>query len=146
MLSLLVGFVVSGILPLNPDALPAAPFDVAIGHQQVALREPLVARDYGVRMVLFVRDRELPDLAAAAPQGSVTARLVGAEGRELVLEHTGYTHYRGYTGLVLTESSRAAPGEFFRELALDAKVPLKGVRLVWLDRLARRVEDVRPVL
>src|SRR5688572_14078829 len=98
MWTMLVSFVVGGILPLNPDGLPAAPFDVAVGHQEVALREPLVARDYGVRLVLFVRDRGRPDFEGAVPAGSVTAHLTGADGRELVLEHTGYAYYRGYKG------------------------------------------------
>lgn len=146
MWTLLVSFVIGGILPPNLDGLPAAPFDVAVGHQEVALREPLVARDSGVRLVLFVRDRARRGFEGAVPAGSVTAQLTGADGRELILEHTGYAYYRGFTGLVLTEASKAAPGEFFRHLELDAKVPLKGVRLVWLDRLARQVQDVRPVL
>jgi hypothetical protein len=145
MWTLLFGFV-TGILQLNPDGLPAAPFDLAVGQQTVQLREPLVARDTGVRMVLFVRAAGRRDIADAVPAGSVTAHLIGSDGRELVLEHTGYYHWRGYTGLVLTETERATPGGFFRALELEARVPLQDVRLVWLDRLARDVRDVRPVL
>ena len=146
MLTLLISFAVAGALPLQPEALPVAPFDVGIGHQVVALREAMVARSPGVRMVLFVRDGERPAFEAAHPRGSVTAHLRDAQGREVTLAHTGYTYYHGFAGLVLTEQSAADRGQSFAHFELDAKVSLNHVRVVWLDRLARRVEVLRPAL
>ena len=142
----LLSFVIGSILQLPPEGLPVAPFDIAIGHQMVPLREALVARAPGVRLVLFVREGTPAMFENANPTGSVTAHLTASDGRELTLEHTGYYYYRGFSGLVLTDAGQAGRSESFGQLELDAKVALKGVRVVWLDRLARTVQDVRPVL
>ena len=48
--ALLLYFAVAGALPLQPDALPVAPFDIAVGHQVVELRDTMIARSPGVRM------------------------------------------------------------------------------------------------
>ena len=139
-------FAVAGALPLQPEALPAAPFDVAVGHQQVVLREAMIAQGHGARLVLFVRAADRAGFEAGHPAGSITAHLTDAEGREHTLEHTGYTYYRGFAGLVLTEQAPADRQTRYGTLALDALVPLAHVRAVWLDRDAKRVEDLRPAL
>lgn len=139
-------FAVAGALPLQPEALPVAPFDLTPGHQQVALREAMVARSRGVRLVLFVRGGDRAGFEARHPAGSVTAHLADDAGHQLTLAHTGYTYYRGFTGLVLTEQAPAGGGLAYSRLDLDAKVTLDNVRVVWLDRQARRVEDLHPDL
>jgi len=144
--ALLCYFAVAGALPLHGDALPVAPFDVSVGQQVVDLREAMVARSPGVRMVLFVRGDTPARFEARYPTGSVTAHLRDATGRELALVHSGYVYYHGHAGLELTEQAPAARGQAFARFELDAKVALNNVRVVWLDRLARRVEDLQPSL
>ncbi|MCZ6893694.1 MAG: hypothetical protein O7H40_06555 [Gammaproteobacteria bacterium] len=157
MLHLIVSFVLIGLPPLGEEALPAAPLDVEVGRQAVELRKPLVVRMEGARLILFVRDLSGLDIADhgardalewAVPTGSVSAYLTGADGRQLKLEHTGYSYYRGVRGLLLTHSNGAVDKtpELYRQLELDAKFALKGVRLVWLDRGARQVWDINPGL
>jgi hypothetical protein len=144
-----------GFSPPGNDGLSAAPFDVETGQQVVELREPLIARTEGARLVLFVRDRSdlrigennvIRDFETAVPPGSIAATLTGADGEQLALSHSDYSFFRGYLGLVLTEASAAKRGSRYQHLELDSKITLKGVRLVWLDRQGRRVEDVRPSL
>jgi hypothetical protein len=147
----MVAFAVTGILNGIPDGLPVAPTDIDIGSQHVDLREPLVARTRGARLVLLVRERKtLGDAAVASiagfessvPRGSVTARLRDDEGHELVLEHTGYAYHRGYAGLVLS-SSEALDNQRFDALEIDSDFALPGVHFVWLDRATRQLQDVR---
>ncbi len=144
--ALLFYFAVASALPLQPDALPVAPFDISVGQQVVALRETMIARSAGVRMVLFVRGDTPAHFKAHYPLGSVTAHLRDAHGQELALAHTGYVYYHGHAGLELTEQAPAARGQAFGHFELDAKVALNNVRVVWLDRLAQRVEDLQPAL
>ena len=157
MLHLIISFALIGLPPLGEEALPAAPVDVEIGRQAVELRKPLVVRMEGARLILFVRELSGLDIAGhgardafktAVPRGSVSAYLTSADGRQLKLEHTGYSYYRGVRGLLLTHLSGAIDKtpELYRQLELDAKLALKGVRLVWLDRGARQVWDVNPGL
>jgi hypothetical protein len=155
MRALLLSFAAIGILPFVPNGLPVAPTDVQAGHQVVELLKPLVARSPGARLVLYVRGTGDLGLAhrnifrefeAAVPRGSVVAYLTGERGEILTLRHTGYSYYRGYAGLVLSATNAPARLELYRHLEIDAKVPLKGVRFVWLDRGGRRVEDVQPSL
>ena len=156
MLSWLVAFAVVGVPQLIPEGPPVAPVDISPGHQVVDLRAPLFARTAGVRMVLFVRDVDavLDDahnpaagdrqgrFELAVPTGSITAHLTSADGVSLTLEHTGYRYYRGFSGLVLTETSAGARGQLYSHLELDADVALPDVRFVWLDQLTRTVRDV----
>jgi len=155
MWSWVLSFALTGIAPAVPEGLPVAPFDIEVGRQVVELRKPLVARAEGARLVLYIR--ELANLGVtgrdivggfetAVPEGSVTAYLTGLGGEQLTLEHTGYSFYRGHAGLVLTEADAPGRSEMYRHLELDAKLPLKGVHAVWLDRVGRRVQDVRPSL
>ena len=139
-------FAVAGALPQQPDALPVAPFDIEIGHQVVEVREAMVARSPGVRMVLFVRGETPARFETRYPAGSVTAHLRDARSQQLTLVHTGYIYYHGRAGLELTEQAPAARGQAFGHFELEAKVSLHNVRVVWLDRLARRVEDLQPAL
>lgn len=158
MLSWLVAFAVVGIPQFMPEGPAVAPVDISAGHQVVDLRAPLFARTAGVRMVLFVRDvaAVLDDVRnptaadrhgrfeLAVPPGSITAHLTSADGVRLTLEHTGYRYYRGFAGLVLTETSAGARGQLYSHLELDADVALPDVRFVWLDQLTRTVRDVPP--
>lgn len=144
--ALLFYFAVASVLPIQPNGLPVAPFDVTVGQQVVDLREPMIARTPGVRMVLFTRGGTPASFEAAHPTGSVTAHLSDAAGRKIALAHTGYVYYRGYAGLELTEQTAAGRGQSFGHFQLDARVPMQNVRVVWLDRLARRVQDIRPLL
>lgn len=146
MSALLLYFAVAGALPIQADSLPVAPFNVNVGEQVVELRQPMVARSSGVRMVLFMRGGTPARFEAAHPTGSVTAHLRDAGGHEIALAHTGYVYYHGYTGLELTEQTAAGRGQSFGHFQLEARVAMRNVRVVWLDRLARRVEDVQPVL
>ncbi len=139
-------FAVAGALPLQPEGLPAAPFDISVGQQQMALREALVARSPGVRMLLFVRGATAAQFEAQNPIGSVTAHLRDTHGHEIALAHTGYVYYHGHAGLELTERNAAQRGQSFAEVELEAKVALNNVRVVWLDSLAKRVEDLQPAL
>lgn len=144
--TLLLYFAVAGALPLQPDGLPVAPFDITVGRQVVELRDTMVARSPGVRMLLFVRGNTPAEFEARYPAGSVTAHLRDGQGQEIALAHTGYVYYRGYAGLELTEQAPATRGQAFGHFELTAKVALNDVRVVWLDRLARRVEDIQPML
>ena len=144
--TLLLYFAVAGSLPLQPDALPVAPFDIAVGRQVVELRDTMVARSPGVRMVLFVRGDTPAAFETRYPAGSVTVHLRDAHGQEIALAHTGYVYYHGHAGLELTEQVPATRGQAFGHFELEAKVELNDVRVVWLDRLARRVADIQPVL
>ncbi len=157
MLHLIISFSLIGLAPLGEEALPAAPVDLEIGRQTVELRKPLVVRMEGARLILFVRDLSGLNVAGdstrdalktAVPTGSISAYLTSPDGRELKLEHTGYSYYRGVRGLLLTHPSGAIDKtpELYRQLELDAKFALKGVRLVWLDRGARQVWDINPGL
>jgi hypothetical protein len=56
--------------------------------------------------------------------------------------HTGYSFYHGYAGLVLTQADTSGQGDLYRHLELDAKVSLKGVRMVWLDRRTKHAQDI----
>ncbi|MFP6782288.1 MAG: hypothetical protein VCB59_11390 [Gammaproteobacteria bacterium] len=155
MWQLILYFGMVGFAPPGSDGLAAAPFDVAGGPQVVDLREPLIARTEGARLVLFVRDRSelglskseaIRDFEAAAPPGSIDAQLTGKDGEYLALAHSEYSFFRGYLGLVLTQVGDAERTSRYQHLEFDSKIPLKGVRLVWLDRQGRRVQDVRPSL
>lgn len=139
-------FAIAGALPLHPDGLPIAPFDLNVGHQRVELRQTMIARGAGVRMVLFVRGATPARFEARNPLGSVTARLRDTAGHEIALAHTGYVYYHGHAGLELTETEHAQRGQSFAQLQLEAKVALDDVRVVWLDNLAKRVEDLQPAL
>lgn len=151
----LVGFGAIGVLPLVGDGLPVAPVDVEIGRQTIALQRPLFARTPGARLVLYIRDmsnldvsrsRMLSEFETAVPAGSVTAYLTGDNDERLTLEHTGYSYYRGYAGLVLSQAAAPAELTLYRHLEVDAKLALRGVRFVWLERGGSRVEDVEPAL
>lgn len=144
--ALLFCFAVAGALPLHPEGLPAAPFDLAVGQQEMQLREAMVARSPGVRMLLFVRGVAPPDFEARNPLGSVTAHLRDTHGHEISLAHTGYVYYHGHAGLELTEKDAARRGQSFAHVALEAKIKLNDVRVVWLDSLTKRVEDLQPTL
>jgi hypothetical protein len=144
--SLLFYFAVAGALSRQPAALPVAPFDIEIGHQVVEVRDAMMARSPGVRMVLFVRGETPARFETRYPTGSVTAHLRDTRGQQLTLVHTGYTYYRGHAGLKLTEQAPAARGQAIAHFEHEAKVSLHNVRVVWLDRLARRVEDLQPAL
>jgi hypothetical protein len=157
MLDLLVNFVLLGALALGKEALPATPMDVEVGRQAVELRKALEVQNDGARLVLFVRAAKrlgigdgnvLENFKAAVPEGSVSALLTGADGKELKLEHTGYTFYRGYKGLILTGAGVPEGGtpQLYSRLELDAKLALPGVRIVWLDRAVLQVWDVYPRL
>ena len=146
MITWLASLAIGGMLHLQPESLAAAPFDITIGQQQVDLRAPLIARAPGVRMVLFVRKGVPAEFERANPAGSITAHLSTTDGRAITLEHTGYYYYHGMAGLILTEADAASRGERFAHLELEAKVPLQRVHLVWLDRLARRVQDLETSL
>ena len=153
MLSWMIAFVVTGV-PLNfPDGAHIAPTEIVQGQQNVPLRGPLVARTAGARLVLFVR--ELDELTAneadrnnafeqAVPTGSVSALLSREDGPQLHLEHTGYIYYRGFAGLVLTETSPGQRRQRYDQLELTAQRDLPLVRFVWLDQLTRTVRDVPP--
>lgn len=104
----------------------------------------LYVRDlYGVEVVG-------PDVIAgfrtAVPEGAVTAHLSGPGGEQLGIEHTDYCFYSGYAGLVLTVAEVPHGGCMYDYLKLEAKIALKGVRAVWLDRAGCRVQRVRPYL
>jgi hypothetical protein len=151
----LLSFAAIGVLPFVPIGLPVAPTDVKIGHQVVELLKPLVARSPGARLILYVRDISdlgvarrniLQEFESAVPRGSVVAYLTSERGEMLTLKHTEYSYYHGYAGLVLSETTAPARMELYRHLEIEAKVPLKGVYFVWLDRGGRRVEDVQPAL
>ena len=144
--ALLFYLAVAAAMPLQPDSLPVAPFNINVGQQVVDLREAMIARSAGVRMVLFVRGDTPAHFEARYPIGTVTAHLRDAQGREIALAHTGYVYYHGHAGLELTEQAPATRGQAFGHFELDAKVALSNVRVVWLDRLARRVEDLQPAL
>jgi hypothetical protein len=144
--ALMFYFAVASVLPIQPNGLPVAPFDVTVGQQVVDLREPIIARTPGVRMVLFTRGGTPAEFEASHPTGSVTVHLRDASGHEIALTHTGYIYYRGYSGLELTEQTAASRNQLFGHFKLEAQVPMQNVRVVWLDRLARRVEDIRPLL
>ena len=127
---------------------PVAPTDLVVGRQTVDLREPLLARTRGAKLVLFVRDRAAllgPDNAAfeaAVPPGSVTARLRAGDGNDLVLDHTGYAYYRGFAGLVLSEREPGTDNTLYDALEIEAAKALPRVRFMWLDRAGRRVQDL----
>lgn len=149
--ALVLAFAITGAFNFTPDGLPVAPMDLTSGAQRVELREPLVARTRGARLVLLVRGSAVTDAAAAdtvgafeaaLPRGSVTARLRDTAGHELVLEHTGYTYHRGYAGLLLT-STEVAHNQRYDTLEIDADVALPNVRFVWLDRATRQLQDMR---
>lgn len=144
--ALLFYFAVAGALPLHPEGLPAAPFDLSVGQQELHLREAMVARSPGVRMLLFVRGRTPAEFEAHNPIGSVIAHLRDSAGHEVALAHTGYVYYHGRAALELTEQTAAHRGQSFAHVELEAKVALDDVRLVWLDSLAKRVEDLQPTL
>lgn len=144
--ALLCYFAVASALPIQPQPLPVAPFNINVGQQVVDLRETIIARSAGVRMVLFVHGDSPAHFQARYPTGSVTAHLRDTQGKEIALVHTGYIYYHGRAGLELTEQAPAARGEAFAHFELDAKVALNHVRVVWLDTLGKRVEDVEPVL
>jgi hypothetical protein len=155
MLSLIVLFGAVSLGPPVRNGLLATPQDVQIGRQVVELRQPLIARTEGVKLVLFVRGRNdlgldsanvVQDFENRVPHGSVNAFLSGSDGEELSLTHSDYIFYRGHMGLVLTEVNSAQRGDRYRHLELDAKVPLQNVRFVWLDRAGRRIDDVQPTL
>ena len=157
MLHLIISLVTIAVPSLGQEALPVAPLDVTVGHQVVELRKPLVARAVGARLVLYVRGAVgAADTAAsvqeqfkaAVPEGSVSAFLTGADGERIRLEHTGYSFYRGYKGLLLTSPSlpHGTGSELYRHLELDAKLALDAVRIAWLERAALQVWDVHPGL
>jgi hypothetical protein len=153
MIAFLLCFFLNGAPSLVPEGLPAAPFDLAPGHQAVELRAPLIARTPGTRLVLFVpalaragSDDALRAQAvlSALPPGSVSAVLSAADGARLEFRHTGYRSWRGRVGLVLEEIAPGPGNTAYTALELDSRLHLADVRLVWLDQLARRVEDLAP--
>jgi len=131
-----------------PEAPPVAPTDLVVGRQSVDLREPLLARTRGAKLVLFVRDRSALTASdnaafeAAVPPGSVTAHLRARDGDDLVLDHTGYAYYRGFAGLVLSEREPGADNTLYDALEIEAAKALPRVRFMWLDRAGRRVQDL----
>lgn len=107
MLQIIITFALIGILGIPKSSLPAAPFDLEVGRQGVALHKPLVARMAGARLVLFIRHSEglhstggavLDQFKADVPEGSVSAVLTDTDGAQRTFEHTDYTFYRGYKG------------------------------------------------
>lgn len=155
MWALLLAFGLGNFSPSGKDGLPVAPVDVEIGRQTVQLRKPLYARSPGAHLVLFVRDRSklkvdtgevIADFEAAVPTGSVTAYLGGPQQEPFTLVHNGYSHFRGYTGLVLSAPGDQRYGGLYNLLELESSVPLEAVRFVWLSRGSERVEDIEPSL
>ena len=148
--ALVLAFAITGAINFTPDGLPVAPLDIVAGSQEVSLREPLVARTRGARLVLLMRGRALDAsgadavaaFEAALPRGSVTAHLRNAAGEELVLEHTGYAYHRGYAGLLLTSDANPHNARY-DALELDADRALPNVRVVWLERAAQQLQDLR---
>ncbi|MCZ6665911.1 MAG: hypothetical protein O7B81_11440 [Gammaproteobacteria bacterium] len=157
MLNLLANIVLISALACGKEALPVTPLDIQVGRHAVELRISLEVRAPGARLILFVRETDGlgitdPDVADAfktiVPEGSVSAFLTGRDGKQLKLVHTGYSFYRGYKGLVLTEADpieQAGP-QMFSRLELDSKLALNGVRAVWIDRAVLQVWDVYPRL
>ncbi len=157
MLNLVANIVLISALGCGKEALPVTPLDVQVGRHAVELRQPLEVRASGVRLVLFLRDMEslgitgtdvLDEFKTTVPEGSVSAFLTGKDGKQLKLVHTGYSFYRGYKGLVLTEADpiEGAGPQMFSHLELDSKLALNGVRAVWIDRAVLQVWDVYPHL
>ena len=154
MLELIFAFVTTfGPVPLQDEGAPIAPTDIVAGTQNVPLRKPLVNRSPGTQLVLFVRDtssltgtgeRSNADFETAVPTGSVQGILRNANGASIEYEHTGYVYYRGFSGLVMTESAPSGEQSMFSELELEATVDLPQVRFVWLDRAGRTIRDVPP--
>lgn len=150
MLALALAFALNGLVPAVPDGLPVAPVDLDAGVQAIELREPLMARGSGARLVLLVRDRAAtaadPARTVAAfeerlPTGSVEARLRGTNGVALTLKHTGYVYHRGYAGLVLTGQG-GVKNRRYDHLEIESSRTLENVRMVWLDRTGRQLQDL----
>lgn len=157
MAALISQLLVLGFLSCGKAALPATPLDLAVGRQPVDLRLPLEVQNHGARLVLLIRDSKIPGfdpgnvLATfrdAVPTGSVSAVLTSLDGTTLAMQHTDYTYYKGYKGLVLTGTSLPAGDlpQLYSALELDARVALGGVRVLWLDRAGLTVRDVYPRL
>ena len=156
MLQLIVNLLLLSAIHCGREGLPAAPVDVTVGRQTVELRLPLEMHGGG-RLMLFMREVEslgitggdvVDQFKTAVPHGSVRAFLTDQNGDQLTLDHTGYTFYRGYKGLVLSEEEPMASGwpRMYTQLELDSKTPLSGVRIVWIDRSVLQVWDVYPKL
>lgn len=152
---LLVLFGLGAIAPLAKDGLPVAPVDIEPGRQLVALRKPLHARSPGAYLILYIRDRRPYEAAAtdarqafetSVPAGAVAARLRARDGANLSLTHSGYSYYRGYSGIVLRPDEEHRYGELYVELEVDSAVALPAVRFVWMSRGGERVEDIEPSL
>lgn len=154
MIELIFAFVTTvGPLQMADQSAPVAPTDVQPGNQAISLRKPLINRSPGTRLVLFVRDTtaltgsDVADAKAferAVPLGSVRGTLRSNGGQTIIYRHTGFTYYRGFSGLVLTESRPSGAQALFHELEIDADLTLPQVRFVWLDRAGRTIRDVPP--
>ena len=136
------------------DPLAIDPFDLVIGSQVVALRQPLFNRQPGARLILYTKqfsdnDADKSTVAtfkAQYPIGSITAELRGVGNVQLKLKHSGYSFYRGAYGLVLTAVEELNNAEMFRELIIDSGLTLDNVRAIWIDRGGRDVRDITPTL
>ena len=156
MLQLIVNLLLISVVHCGKEGLPVTPVDVEVGRQVVDLRLPLEMHGGG-RLMLFVRDLRnlgisggnvVDQFKTAVPEGSVRAFLTGLNGEQLMLEHTGYSFYRGYKGLVLSEADPSSSGwpKLYSQLEIDSKTALTGVRMVWIDRSVLQVWDVYPRL
>jgi hypothetical protein len=156
MMHLIMNLLLLSAIHCGKEGLPVTPVDVAVGRQVVDLRLPLEMHGGG-RLMLFVRDLRnlgisggdvVDQFKAAVPEGSVRAFLTGRNGEKLTLEHTGYSFYRGYKGLVLSEAEPVVGGwpQLYSRLEIDSKTALTGVRMVWIDRSVLQVWDVYPRL
>ena len=151
MTGLLLTLWMGGLRLTVPEGLPAAPLDLEAGVQRVELRAPLIARTVDARLVLMVREPlaenvqlgyGIAGFEQAVPRGSVRARLHSDGGGTLELEHSDYLYHRGYRGLVLTEVQPGRGNVRYGDLEIESDVRLPGVRLVWLDRRGRRIQDL----
>ena len=147
-----IGFVAAGISPWVPDSLIAETTDIHQGTQQVELRAPIISRASGARLFLFIRHQDavagvdnsqIPDFEQAVPTGSFSATLTNEAGQTLKLEHSGYTYYRGFSGIELSEVEAGKGVVRYDSLIIDADLPLPEVRFVWLDRGGINIRDLQ---
>lgn len=145
MFALLLAFLLTAPRALAPEGLPVAPLDLVAGRQDVPLRAPLVARSPGARLVLAVRggdDGRRAAFEAALPPGSARAWLRADDGSVLEFAHTGYVYFRGYAGLVLSETHPGRGNVRYDALTIDSAQALDNVQVVWLDQRVRSVRDL----
>lgn len=154
MWTLLIAFAIAGVNPHVENALVAAPFDLALGQQTIALRKPLINRMSGARLILFTRDSSngtsstdsLADFQDNHPLGTVDAIATTKNSNEMRLIHTGYSYYKGAKGIVLTLEDSAANTDLFISLNINSGIKMSNVKAVWIDRGSLDVRDLVPSL